>query len=167
MTDKQIVDFIRESNCIEGIHREPTPEEIQVSVRFLALPVVGVENLRVFVAVCQPGAALREHAGLDVRVGNHVPPPGGPKIMRSLKLILERANVGDDGLVLAGGVLDAAFHHPYRVHQDYETLHPFTDGNGRSGRILWAWQMLRQKIWPGLQLGFLHAYYYQSLERGR
>ena len=45
----------------------------------------------------------------------------------------------------------------------YETLHPFMDGNGRSGRILWAWQMIEHNIAPGLSLGFLHAYYYQTL----
>ena len=37
------------------------------------------------------------------------------------------------------------------------------DGNGRSGRILWAWQMIEHNINPGLSLGFLHTFYYQAL----
>lgn len=43
-----------------------------------------------------------------------------------------------------------------------------TDGNGRSGRALWAWMMLcrggsygRAKV---IELGFLHTFYYQTLE---
>lgn len=51
---------------------------------------------------------------------------------------------------------------PMRAHVEYETLHPFMDGNGRSGRVLWAWQMRRDGRDP-LQLGFLHAFYYQAL----
>ena len=53
---------------------------------------------------------------------------------------------------------------PYDIHRRYETLHPFMDGNGRSGRILWAWQMIHHDIRPGLSLGFLHAFYYQTLD---
>lgn len=37
------------------------------------------------------------------------------------------------------------------------------DGNDRSGRILWAWQMIEHNISPGLSLGFLHALYYRTL----
>lgn len=54
---------------------------------------------------------------------------------------------------------------PYDVHQQYETLHPFTDGNGRSGRALWLWQMIRDG--QRAQLGFLHTWYYQSLREAR
>ena len=50
---------------------------------------------------------------------------------------------------------------PWVFHVQYERLHPFTDGNGRSGRALWAWQMMRRR--EGLALGFLHRFYYQTL----
>lgn len=46
---------------------------------------------------------------------------------------------------------------PWEVHIAYEMLHPFTDGNGRSGRMLWAWQM------RNFPLDFLHTFYYQTL----
>lgn len=41
-----------------------------------------------------------------------------------------------------------------------------TSRNGRSGRALWAWQMLRQGR-SFERIGFLRSFYYQTLERSR
>lgn len=139
------IEFIRESNRIEGILREPTKAEIVEFVRFMALDTVGINDLIDFVGVYQPNAVFRDKKTVPrVRVGNHIAPPSGPGIRRSLESILK--NMFHSGA--------------YWTHIDYETLHPFTDGNGRSGRMLWAWQM----GYSGLSLGFLHKFYYQTLE---
>lgn len=75
---------------------------------------------------------------------------GGPKIRAALNLLLQEINNGDD---------------PYRTHQTYERIHPFTNGNGRSGRALWLWSMNKnKKLHYVMKLGFLHNWYYQSLE---
>jgi len=144
-----VAEFVRESNKIEGIHREPTQNEIEALDAFLRLESVSVGDLQVFVSINQPGAILREHKHVvNVRVGSHVAPASGPAVRQSLEELL--AIVRQDLM------------HPYRVHSQYETLHPFTDGNGRSGRALWAWQMVRAGEPP--VLGFLHTWYYQSLQ---
>ncbi len=142
-----LYNFVKESNRIEGIYLEPAKEEVAVSEWFLALAEINEGDLQDFVDVCQPGAMLRDRPGLDVRVGNHVAPPGGEGVRQVLEHILWKAS-------------DASWT-AYEVHREYETLHPFTDCNGRSGRILWAWQM---KEFP---LGFLHRWYYQSLQASR
>lgn len=161
MADKyEVFRFVVESNAIEGIRREPAKAELEVTEMFLELPFIKIEDLQNFVNVCQPGAELRSKPGMSVTVGNHIPPRGGPSIKKGLENLLERAN----------GVLrckDGEREHPYVTHLAYETLHPFMDGNGRSGRALWAWQMRDIGLWPGITMAFLHPFYYQALEYSR
>ena len=147
-SERQLVRFVTESNAIEGIRRSPLPAELEAHREFLNCGHPRVEEFERFVKVVAPGMRLRAHAGMDVRVGNHVAPRGGVRIPLELDEIIQEA--------LAGAP-------PFEVHVAYETLHPFEDGNGRSGRALWAWQMVRQHEWA-LELGFLHAFYYQTLE---
>lgn len=142
--------FVAESNRIEGIERDPRASELEASAAFLALPRVDVISLESFVAICQPGAKLRSQPGMNVFIGGHVPPPGGPAIQPALEALLDAVDLGKTN--------------PYQTHVAYETLHPFTDGNGRSGRILWAWQMVRRGWHPVRDRSFLHEFYYQALQ---
>lgn len=137
-------DFVTESNRIEGLG-PAKPHEVKAHERLLAAPVVTVRLLEDFVAVVAPGATLRRNAGMNVRVGNHMPPPGGRFVEEALE-----------------GVLRGPWKNPYEQHLMYETLHPFMDGNGRSGRALWLWAMGGIERAP---LGFLHHFYYQTLNQ--
>lgn len=147
------VEFVRESNRIEGIHRDPTDEEVAEHRRFLALKRVTVKELQRFVKVYQPDAVLRDKIELNVRVGSYVAPSGGIEIRSRLNALITYAN-NSKRQEFCGKASERAFD----THIAYEQLHPFTDGNGRSGRVLWAWQMPRSN-----RLGFLHAFYYQTL----
>ena len=145
--DAQLLAFMRESLRIEGIIREPTAHELERTKWFIGLEKPEIINLCAIVGIYQSNAQLRDRPGINVQVNNHIAPPGGPWIATKLHEILATLPTAD----------------PWDTHVAYERLHPFTDGNGRSGRTLWAWQMVRRQ--EGLPLGFLHQWYYQSLER--
>lgn len=137
--------FVRESNGIENIFRTPSRREIAAHVTLLMEPEVTVAMLCQFVSAVQPGARLRLSINDTVYVGNHIPPAGGMGIAYALEELLQR----DDD--------------PYQSHIDYETLHPFTDGNGRSGRALWL-----HRFGPaGLVKLFLTEFYYATLQGSR
>lgn len=146
----KIDDFVRESNRIEGIFKINIEREIDAHEKFLRLDRIGIGDLAVLVDELQPGAVPRFTQGRDVRVGSHIPPSGGPHVMEWLQRILDEVNGGTSS--------------PWASHVEYETLHPFTDGNGRSGRALWLWCMGGMHKVP---LGFLHHFYYQTLSNVR
>ncbi len=147
----RLTDFIRESNKIEGIVRDPTEAEVYEAERFMGLHEITIQDLQTFVSVYQPDARLRDQPGLNVMVGGQMMPPGGPAIVEALSDLLHDIKVF--GRTPANS---------WDVHQRYEHLHPFTDGNGRSGRMIWWWMTGGRS-----QIGFLHAWYYQSLREWR
>ncbi len=146
-----LVEFVRESNLIEGIDRAPADYELEAHRRLLACDFLTPKGVEDFVFdIC--GKQLRREVGMDVRVGPHFPPKGGPRIATQLETLLEAVNArGFDS---------------FTAHVVYEKLHPFMDGNGRSGRAIWAWMMQREGRDP-FSLPFLHRWYYQSLDASR
>lgn len=142
--------FVAESNRIEGIGTV-LAREVTATRDFLRVPDPTVGDLLALVRVLQPEAWLRERPGLDVQVGDHVAPPGGRQVVSALVDILGDAKRGED---------------PWDVHWRYLHLHPFTDGNGRTARALWAWQMIRgHDTSHFFGLPFLQLWYYQTLSR--
>lgn len=151
-------DFLVESNYIEGIHRSEDilDDEETVAMAFLGRETLSVIDFEIIVdTFAGPEAKLRDTWGMDVQIGSFFPQKGGPEIRQRLK-----------DLIALGSV---SHYHPnskvvrqaHTLHLQYEHLHPFMDGNGRSGRLFWL------KCMGGIEnvpLGFLHTFYYQTLE---
>lgn len=149
------IKFIKESNRIEGIHRDPTKQEIDTMHMFMDLEYLTIQDVENFVNVYQPGAQLRDKYGMDVMIGYDLK-LGCPEVRPALEQIIFRANgfKSDPNSKRKEEV-------PWFVHVDYERLHPFMDGNGRSGRAIWAWMHGRRSI--EYRRGFLHSFYYETL----
>ncbi len=72
---------------------------------------------------------------IRVRVGAHVPPP--PEEVSGLMFeLLEWWNTES---VALSPVLSSAI-----MHYRFEAIHPFADGNGRTGRVLALWELYRR-----------------------
>ena len=141
--------FVKESNWIENIS-VTKPSDIEAHEEFLSKDEIWVDDLTLFVHRVA-GAELRLKSGMDVIVGTRRPRDGGLGVGQSLYRMLQFANY--NWQIVS----------PHKLHVEYETLHPFMDGNGRSGRVLWLWLMFQQ----GQRVvgdSFLRTFYYQTLE---
>jgi len=158
-------DFVIESNTVEGIVRDEKTlkEEVEAHERLLRCKKVEVRDVVRLVNTVQPNAQFRDHQDIPgvcviarVQRRHHTetvvmsePPESGPLIRARLQDVLDKVE---------------RMENVYTNHLLYEELHPFTDGNGRSGRAVWLWQMLRTDIPWGyrFELPFLQKWYYDS-----
>lgn len=146
-----LMEFAKESNRIEGIANADDNERMFQKLEvFLKLEKLTVENVCEF----NEWGVLRDKEGMNVWIGGKMSPAGGNYIRRSLETLL--SNISQHGKT---SNVDA--HH---CHLCFERSHPFTDGNGRTGRAIWLWQMVKQHDYD-LSLGFLHKFYYQTLSQ--
>ncbi len=138
--------FAQESNEIEGIFGEVAHQNHKKALlKFLTHPVVRISYLEEFVRAIEPKAVLREHDYQAVIIagnrGLH-----GTLVKSALRTLLDR--IHDNKITC------------FEAHMEYEAIHPFMDGNGRSGRVLWLWQRIKYGAWPNLS--FKHSFYYEA-----
>ncbi len=84
--------------------------------------------------VMDQGEAGR-YRSIAVRVGNHVPPP--PDDVSGL--MFELLDWWNQRAATLSPVLSSAI-----LHYRFEDIHPFADGNGRTGRVLALWELYRR-----------------------
>lgn len=143
--NNRLMEFAKESNRIEGVTDADDNERMFKKLEaFLKLEKLTLDNVCDF----NEWGILREMESMNVSVGGRLCLPGGKSVTRHLELIIN--------------TLDKRS--AYSNHFDFERLHPFTDGNGRTGRAIWLWQMVRQHDYD-LSIGFLHKFYYQVLSQ--
>jgi len=139
---EEVTNYLRAFRWVQGQLRDP--QGLPISVRLLCeahrLLLDGVRG-----AGKQPGELRRSQNWIGgTRPGNaaFVPPP--PQQVADLLTALERFthNTDSDLPPLARVAL---------IHAQFETIHPFLDGNGRIGRLLIAalmehWGLLREPL---------------------
>lgn len=84
--------------------------------------------------VMDQGTAGR-YRSIQVRVGNYMPPP--PEDVSGL--MYELLSWWNKESLTLSPVLSSAI-----LHYRFEAIHPFADGNGRSGRALALWELYRR-----------------------
>ena len=87
-------------------------------------------------AVMDQGTAGR-YRTIRVRVGSHVAPPP-EKVHGMMSALLDWWNVQATRI---SPILSSAI-----IHHRFETIHPFADGNGRTGRMLALWELYRRRF---------------------
>lgn len=143
-------------------------EASDVAVKMLKeenLPLVTRVILEAHRVLMSKGEGERANPGefrkQSVRVGDLIPPPAQevPGLMSSLEKFM---NVNEESTLPA--IIRAGL-----AHVQFETIHPFSDGNGRIGRLLILLMLIQDKlleqpiIYPSLYFKRNHRKYYDCL----
>lgn len=136
--DKHLIKFIEHSNKIEGIN---DPREVPFSIiawndliRLDRLFVGDILNVHKNIMMNLRPDIAGKIRNCYVTVGGRSCPH--PEFVEDLL---------DDWVFTYGkGVKTAA--HAKQSHIDFERIHPFEDGNGRTGRLLWLWFREKAKL---------------------
>jgi Fic family protein len=140
---------IRESNLIEGIDDPKADKQSMKAWKWLETRVgineqVLLELHKRITAGQLPESESGHFRTIQVYVGNHTPPLAF--------IVPERVDAW-----LRNFMLDT----PKSAHVAFEIIHPFVDGNGRTGRMLMWWHELKLGQKPTLLLNENKQDYYK------
>jgi Fic family protein len=104
----------------------------------------------------RPDAGFYRQHGVRI-LGANVPTANYLKIPELMKeLIKNISNPQNDYLMQVT-----------QIHSDFEKIHPFSDGNGRIGRLLMAAMLLQKNFPPAIILKTQKMIYYSSLQQAQ
>lgn len=135
-TSNQLLEMLRESNAIEGVYNDDAlRSSVEAWHYLLSYKRLSAKNIRETHRTLMSNSDLICHyqgvwRPIQVWVGDHTPP--APIILDALmEEWIMRANLLDNPIV---------------DHIAFEAIHPFVDGNGRMGRLLMNWQLVKKKL---------------------
>lgn len=156
--DKKLEEFLRESNKIENVYDEDSLKQAVLAWKYLKkFKKITRDAIWGTHAILMKDQDLQEnekgqYRQIQVMIGGYEAKPwyAVPDLMFNW---MKRANMTlrqakelelDDEAKIDAIKSD---------HVAFEKIHPFVDGNGRVGRILWQWQRLA----IGLPIGVIYA----------
>ena len=143
---------LEESLMLMCEHQVPLCSRVILRAHHVLMSISGGEH-------ADPGNYRKQ----AVRVGNLVPPPASyvPQLMNDLEKYIN-IDTTLPPLIKAG-----------LMHLQFETIHPFLDGNGRIGRLLIVLMLIQDNVlqapilYPSYYFKKNHFEYYQRLDRVR
>lgn len=141
---KYDTEFLEQSNAIERVYDSNSLEQAKLAWNFaLGLDKIEYEELMHIHALIMINLNLRiagQIRKVNVRVGDYACPNPG-SVRRMLFQFLPTLNSPLRNMI--DGIKEDVCK---ALHVRFENIHPFEDGNGRVGRILYNWQRVKSNL---------------------
>jgi Fic family protein len=105
--------------------------------------------------ICDDAGIYRSH-GVRI-VGSNVPTANCLSVSGLMKDLFKDLNKKTDDVIV----------HISKAHSNFEQIHPFSDGNGRVGRIVVVAMLLRENLAPAIISQKNKSFYYKYLQKSQ
>jgi Fic family protein len=142
---KDVEEFLKESNAIEGVYDEDSLQQALFAWNYL----INEDEMSAH-TILKTHKILMLHQPLHPDERGYfrkVPVYIGGKEARNWKVIpTEIANWCKKMNIQIADISSRKEHRSKLLHVEYEKIHPFVDGNGRTGRMFMNWWRLKNKL---------------------